>query len=200
MTTEGLPAPETAPPLEPASRRILRGDGGTPVEVNARTWFLPDYVPTLGPVWDRLYDDNGLRGGYLLADLQLAAFRLFHHAYALTDAEAVGLVRAAGPADLVHAVEIALLGGNQNYHGYREYVRVTLWANAIDPAVIPPEMVRPVMDYLVRVGRALPPGAFISSVEAAAVRNSFAAFLRPKSAPAPEPASAPEPAPTPEPE
>lgn len=185
--------------LDPVSRRIevRASEQGTPVVIHGETWMLSNYVPALGPVWDRLYDDNTLRGGYRLDDLQLAAFRLIQNAYHLTTDEAVALVRAADPADVMHSVETALFGGHENYHGYSEYVRVTLWANAIDPAVIPPAMVRPVMDYLVRVGRALPPAAFVSSLEAAAVRQSFAAFLRPK--PRPE-STSPEPSPVPTPE
>ena len=72
--------------------------------------MLAGYVPALADCWDRLYDDNVLRGKYELPDLRLAASHLLRENYDLPIEAVATLIVGADPAALVVAVEEALFG------------------------------------------------------------------------------------------
>jgi hypothetical protein len=153
--------------------RAKPGISGTPVEIGDETWLLADYIPRLEPVWDRLVDRNALTRSYDHEDTNSAAVRLIFTNYNLSPDEAARLILSAPRPDLVHAVEIAIFGDGESYRGYSDWAKVSLWANAIDPDVLPPAMLRPVLDHLITIGRAVPAADYLSSAQAASVRNSF---------------------------
>ena len=159
----------------PESRSRGPGVRGTPVELGGATWILADYVPALSEVWDVLHEDNVLLGKYESADVQRAAVRLLFANYELSLDEAVGLVMGVAPADLVAAVEEALFGASQPDRRWSDWVRSSLLANGLDPAKIPPESLRDVLDQLVSCGRAIPAEDFVTAVGYAKKRKSLLA-------------------------
>lgn len=142
---------------------------GTPVEVGGEVWHFAAHVTPLAEVWGRLYDANLLAGRYDPDDVLLAALKLLTPNYDLTLDEAVAVVRAADPAALVRAVEEALFGPEERHRTYPGWVASSLWSNGVDPASVPPEHLRDVLDQLVLTGRAVPASKFVSAAEAAAV-------------------------------
>jgi hypothetical protein len=167
--------------LEPHDRTRPRARG-TPVAIIDRTWLLADYVPKPDDVWDRLFDQNALSNRYDHVTLRQAGLRLLDANYDLTPDEAVGLIRAADLDDLVTAVEAALFGPAETDNTYSDWVKVSLWSNNINPAAVPPEDRRDVLDYLVRVGRAVPASDYVSSAEAAKVRGALLGMIQAKAA------------------
>ena len=160
------PTPESS-----ARRPDLRG-----VEVvlaDGQTWTLADYIPDLAPVWDQLYDHNLISQGYNLADLHLASFRLLLENYDLPADFAVWLIDRTDPDALVTAVEGALFGVRNALRGWSDWATGSLLANGIDPAIVPPERRRDVLDLLVASGRTVPASKFTSAGRAAAKRQGL---------------------------
>jgi hypothetical protein len=156
----GIPAPE-----ECARRSTV---SGTPVVMgDGRHWPLAPYVPTLGPAWDRIYDDNLIRGVYQPEDIRLAASQLLLENFDLAPVAVATLIMGADLAALVLAVENALFGPERIHITYSDWVLGSLYANGIDPATVPPSRLRSVMDMLVACRRTIPTSKFISSAEAA---------------------------------
>ena len=185
-TLEQLPSPEaTARQDDLPGFDVKLADG--------RSWTLADHVPGFGPVWDRLYDGNSVRGCYQLLDLQLASARLLLANYDLDPEFAVWLIAGADPEILVPVVEAAILGRPDVIRGWSEWADSALRANAIDPATVPATSLRPVLDQLVATGRAVPHSQFTSAGKAASKRQALLdkfeqAGIKPDS---PEPASHP---------
>ena len=142
---------------------------------DGRAWTLADFVPALGPVWDRLYDANLLAGRYDLDDVLLAATQLLLANHDLAVDFAAWLVAKADPDALVVAVEAALFGRRDAIVGWSDWAEAALLANGVDPASVPPRMLRPVLDQLVAVGRAAPAGAATTAGRVAAERRELAA-------------------------
>ena len=142
---------------------------GTRVPIAGAVWLLADHVPYFEPLWDRLYDAAVLKGSYDVDDVGAAGVRLLLANYDLSAGEVAALVRAANPADLVAALELALFGPTRSHRTYTEWVTLVLLANRIDRADVPPHMLTYLMDYLESAGLAIPAAEFISS--AAAVRR-----------------------------
>jgi hypothetical protein len=159
--------------LVPELRQRSEAPRGTPVEIAGREWRFADYIPELGPVWGRLYDQNALARHYESGDLRLGAVRLLWANYHLTPDEAVVLIRLTSSEDLVRAVEVAMLGPERVHRTYPDWVVSSFLANGLDLAATPPETRRDVLDQLVMTGRAVPPQEFISSAEAVIYRQSF---------------------------
>jgi hypothetical protein len=153
--------------LSPDRRRKGRPEGTEVALSDGRMWTLAAYVPRPGRVFDDLYDANQVAGSYEVADLQLAAFHLLAANYRVTIDEGVALLLGAEPADLVRAVEAALGGDRRGYAGLSDWIGASLWANGIDPAEVPPELLRAVMTTLVASGRAIPEDQFVTSAETA---------------------------------
>lgn len=158
---------------EPEQRRRHENLDGTPVEINGQTWILADFIPELGDAWNRLYDHNIVRGQYDPKDVQLGALRLLMANYHLTLDEAVALVLAVDPAELVQPVEVAIFGVDRPYRGYSEWVESSLYINGIDPASVPASKRRDVVAYLVTAGKAIPAEQYLSSYKAAAKRQGW---------------------------
>lgn len=160
--------------LTPDARARPAARAGTAVEIDGRIWTLAAAIPYLGDVWDRLFDQNHLAGYYDPDDLRMAAFRLLYAHYHVTPDEGVALIQRAPLGALVAAIEAALFGG-VDYLGYSNWIEVQLWSNGIDPERLPARLRLAVLDNLVTTGRALPAAQYVSSAEAAAVRQSFPA-------------------------
>ncbi|MEO6809151.1 MAG: hypothetical protein ABI353_08550 [Isosphaeraceae bacterium] len=178
--TETTDAAEAATPRMcrpvPGNRQKGPSLDGSPVEIDGQTWTLSAAIPELSEVWDRIYDHAVVRGSYDERDVQLAALRLLQANYRLDLDEAVQVVLSADPADLVPPVEVALFGVDRPYRGYSEWVEVSLLANGIDPAGVPPDRRRAVVEYLAAQGRAIPADEYLSSHKAAAKRKSILDF------------------------
>jgi hypothetical protein len=156
----------------PAERARPGHPRGTAVELAGSPWTLADWVPDVGAaVWDRIVDDNILKGRYDAHDVLDAAHRLLRANYRLTASEAADLLLSGPPASLVPAVESALFGPRKERLTWGQWATSALLANGIDPTSIPPGMLRHVLAQLVGTGRALPEHKFISSQEYAARRS-----------------------------
>ena len=155
---------------------------------DGQAWPLAAYVPALGPVWDRLYDDNLIRGVYGPDDVRLAASRLLLENFDLAPEAVATLIIGADLAELVKAVESALFGPERSYHSWSDWVLGSLYANGIDPASVPPDRLHAVLGMLVASGRAIPSGKYISSAVAGARLASIRAIAVPANPPAPPPA------------
>jgi hypothetical protein len=175
----GIPSPEEcARRSSVAGNPVMLGDG--------RIWPLAAYVPCLGPVWDRIYDDNLMRGAYEPEDIRLAASHLLQENFDLAPEAVALLIVGADLAPLVMAIEHALFGPERVHQTWSDWVLGSLYANGIDPATVPASRLRVVLDFLVDCRRTIPPQKFISSVEAGA---RFAAIRgRVKPSPAEPPA------------
>jgi len=160
-------------PLEPAYR-VRPGVPGTIAEIAGVPWVFAAYIPYLDYVWDQLFDQNMVAGRYEDGLLVKGGLRLLAEANDLTEAEAVGLIAAAKPADLVRPVEVAFMGADPAYRSYSDWARSALWANGIDPESVPPAVRRDTLVHLVETGRAVPAEDFVSSAEAATARAALA--------------------------
>jgi hypothetical protein len=162
---------------------------------DGRVWPLADYIPAFAACWDRLHDSNFLRGQYELEDVHLAAARLLLANFDLAPEAVATLVAGADPDGLVGAVEDAMFGPERSHVTWSDWALGSLFASGIDPASVPPERLRSVLETLVATGRAVPPGKCISAA-AAGVRL---AAIRARAGPADEaqatPAGQPEDAP-----
>lgn len=143
---------------------------GMPITAHGSTWLLADYIPVFEPVWDRLYDSGVIRECYDHPDTNSAAIRLLVANYDLAPGEAASIILAASRAELVAAVERALYGEKKSHRTYTEWIELSLLANGIDIAKVPPEKVTYLMDYLESAGRTIPAHEFISSVGAVSFR------------------------------
>jgi hypothetical protein len=157
-------------PSECARRSTVEG---TPVVMgDGRTWPLAPYIPTLGGAWDRIYDDNVLRGAYEPEDIRLASAHLILENFDLPPEAVATLITGADLSDLVVAVENAMFGPKVSHFKYSDWAIGSLYANGIDPASIPASRLRDVLDFLLECKRTISPGRFISSAEAAPVLNA----------------------------
>jgi hypothetical protein len=172
-TDQRLPA--IPDPTECARRPTV---AGTPVLMgDGRTWPLAAYIPTLGGAWDRLYDDNVLRGKYQPDDVRLAASQLLFENFDLAPEAVATLIVGADLAALVLAVEVALFGPTEGRDTYSDWAIGSLYANGLDPATVPPDRLRDILDFLVACKRTIPPGMYISSAIAAPRYREFRAKL-----------------------
>src|SRR4051794_27438535 len=97
MNIEPTASPDPAEPT-PERRRRAEGVRGTAVRLgDGRDWTLADFIPTLTPAWDKLYDDAALDGTYQLADVRAAAWALLLCNYQLCPDEAARLIVGARP-------------------------------------------------------------------------------------------------------
>lgn len=170
-------APEDAPvppPLTPAARARRPALTGTPVVAGGGTWLLAEFAPEpLDPVWDRLFDDNVLRGRYDEGDLGVAGCLLLRANYWLDEGEDFDLVAIAYGKDLRIAVEMALFGPDDYCLSYREWYYGTFFANGLDPSQIPPDMRRAVIHLLIASGKARPAVDACGSARAAGMKASL---------------------------
>ncbi len=156
----GIPSP-----FEAALRSRL--DGTAVIMGDGREWVLANYVPSLAPVFDRIYDDNLMRGKYRPEDIRLATSYLLRENYDLTPEAIATLVIGADNDRLVFAVEDALFGPEREHRTWSDWAIGSMFANGIDPATVPPSRLGVVLEILVETGRTVPPGKFISAAEAA---------------------------------
>ncbi len=163
----------SAVPTPDSSARTSSPRGTDLVLADGRTWTLTDHVPTFGDTWDRIYDDNLVVGRYDLNDVRLAASRLLLANYDLPADFAAWLVATADVNALVGAVENALFGTPHALRSWSDWAAAALWSNGIDPATIPPALLRLVLDQLVGSGRAMPHAQFTTAGIAAAKRRSL---------------------------
>ena len=177
MDDSPIATPADFPTPATASRRPdLRGTDVTLADGLA--WTLADYVPALGLVWDQLYDDNVVAGQYHVADVLVAAARLLQENYDLPVDFVAWLLAGADPDALVAAVEGALFGRRAVIRGYSEWAEAALRANGIDPAAVPPPILRAVLDQLVATRRAVPAADFTSAGIAATKRAALTGINR----------------------
>jgi hypothetical protein len=162
----------------PDARRRHDGIDGTPIEIGGTTWLLADYVPLLGAVWNRLFDQAVIDGRYEPDDVHKAAMHLLIENYRLSASECAVLLLAAplGSADeehpgLVAAVERAMFGEDQEQYRscrtYSQWMRLSLLANGLDPEKVPARDRRPLVLYLVAAGKAAPPELWVGSAATA---------------------------------
>ena len=128
---------------------VVLGDG--------QTWTLADFVPVLGGVWDKIYDDNLLATRYEREDIQVATLRLLEANYDLPTDVMVSLIEGASLDHLRNAVEFALFGHRDRVRTWSDWAASALYANGIDPTTLPGNQLRPVLDSLVASGRAVNP-------------------------------------------
>ena len=165
----GFPTPESAARCgDPVGTEVTLADG--------RVWTLAPYIPAYGLVWDELYDGNIVFGRYQLADVLLGAARLLLEHYDLPLDFAAWLLLGADPDDLVRAIEWALFGGQKECRSYSDWAEGAFWANGIDPATVPPQIRRRVLDQLVATGRAVPHLDYTSAGKAAVKRANLLAL------------------------
>lgn len=170
-----IPGPEDC-----VRRRVV---AGTPVPMgDGRTWILADYVPRFAPCFDRAYDGNVLRASYQLEDIQLAASHLLLENYDLPPEAAAVLIGSADDAALVRAVEEALFGPVASHVTWSDWALGSLFANGIDPATVPPDRLRAVLEILVETGRAIPPGKCISATVAGSRIAALRSRIKPREA------------------
>lgn len=184
LTPADFPTPE-------GSARAARLHGTDLVLADGRTWTLLDHVPEFGVVWDRLYDGNVLAGRYDLDDVLLAGSRLLLANHDLPVDFAAWLIAKADPDALVVAVEAALFGRRDAIRSWSDWAEAALRANGLDPAAVPPRMLRPVLDHLVAAGRAVPAASYTTAGIAAAERRAIMdRFARQGIGPSPAPRGA----------
>ena len=150
LTPSDFPNPETSRRggIIPRGNDLLLADGNF--------WTLADFVPTFGDVWDRIYDDNLLATHYDRGDMLLAGVRLLLANYDLPADFAAWLIQEAEIEQLRDAVEAAIFGQKDQIRTWSKWAQAALWANGIDPATLPAQQLRPVLDQLVMAGRAAP--------------------------------------------
>ena len=164
----------TTDPTPIAEKRLKKTARGTiTAQICDQTWLFADYVPSLGRVWDRIYDANCLRGEYPILDVQLAAYRLLVANYELLDDEAIVLIRSAETSDLVKAVETALFGPEKTHRTYTDWVTGSLATNGLKVSDIPAHQLNSVLEMLVATNRAVAPKDWISAAEYAVQRKAI---------------------------
>lgn len=179
-TAVDLPSTEVITVVGPTPETTARRANliGMPVLMGGHEWVLDYACPIAGDVWDALYDDAVTRQRYDPFDLMAAAFVLLLRNYDLAPNDAYALILEADVQSLVSPVETALFGPSRKHqhatHG--EWVRGSLWANGINPATLPPYVVRDVLNILVGTGRTLPEEDFITVHLAARYRKGLLNF------------------------
>jgi hypothetical protein len=151
--------------LEPRDR-ARHGCAGRPVRADGKVWLIPDApaCPALDETRDTLHDQAVKERAVDVGEIEAAALCLLRINYDIDITEALAVVTAADTSELTHAVMPALLGPNfgdaKRRTTYSMWVRVSLLANGIEPASLPPADLYDVLDTLVRTGRALPSSQF----------------------------------------
>lgn len=179
LTAADFPTPSSAArTAAPRGTEVVLADG--------HTWTLADHVPSFTEVWDRIYDDNLVASHYPLEDVWLAAVRLLLANYDLPADFAAWLIASSDVDPLARAIEYALFGTPNVIRSWSDWAAGALWSNGIDPATIPPPILRLVLDQLVGSGRAVAHGQFTTAGIAAAKRQHLfdrfaAAGIKPSS-------------------
>ena len=160
-------------PTPQSSRRVAAPRGSDVLLADGNAWTLADFVPTLGDVWDRIYDDNLLATHYDRADVPLAGVRLLLANYDVPADFAAWLIQGAEVDQLRDAIEAALFGRKDQLRTWSEWAEGALRANGIDPASLPAPQLRPVLDQLVAAGRAVPSVQYTSAGRAYQKRRAL---------------------------
>lgn len=156
---------ETPLALTPADRAIEgRSTNGTAVQIIGHTWYLAAYPPALTERWDRLFDENVLRGEYDGVDVWACAAELLIENYLLTYDECCALIMTQLPIAYREAVENALFGTRPEHRTYSQWVESVLWGVGQNPDTISPKARRLAVDAIEAAGLGVSTAEFISSV------------------------------------
>jgi hypothetical protein len=178
VMTEAMAAPADRPLTPEARRRPDAAEGWPAVLADSREWHLLDYMPKLGGVWDKLYNDNRLSGEYELPDLQLAASELLRPQYDVSRLEAAWLIGHAEPQAICTAVETAMFDLAPKPFNLSHWIVANLLINGIDPATLPPAELPNVMHALEKGRRVIPRHLLIAADAYRANRSGLLEFAR----------------------
>lgn len=162
ITDDPAPAPEDPRPLTPKARRLEFTDG-VPLAIAGEEWLLPLMLTAEGmdPVREEILAFGHMRGSYPAGVLQKAGEILLGSNYDLTGPEQWLLIAQVRLDDLRDVVEECLLAQAGRPREYRDWVRSSLLANALDPDAIADADLPHVLHQLVSTGRAIPAHEFL---------------------------------------
>lgn len=164
--------------ITPELRRTRPDITGFPVTIDGQVWLFANAPPALSPIWDEIFDQNQLDGGYAQPTLFVAAYRLLEANYLLTSDELIDLLNQLPVEDLVAPVENALFGPRRPHVTYGAWARASLLANGLDPDRLPPADRRLVLEQLVAMGRARNPAKVITSAMTSRKRAAFSGLVQ----------------------